>query len=66
MIKVDMVALGIFSKMDAIVHVNGGEIEGMMSFEFADLSGDARNEILAVLQKHFDSLTAREQIKLLP
>jgi hypothetical protein len=66
MIKVDMVALGIYSKVEAIVHINGGDIECMMSFDFADLSGEARNDILVALQKHFDSLTAREQINLLP
>jgi hypothetical protein len=62
MLNIEMVCVGCETKVEAIYHVNGGEIEGIVSFDFGSLSAKAKNDILAIVQSEFNALSARDQL----
>ena len=53
------------TRFDAVVHINNNE--SVVSFEVDELSQEAKDKILAVLNDHFDSLGIAELAnKILP
>lgn len=65
-LNLELMCLGCETKIDTIAHINGNEIECVMSFSWDDLSSRARSDILAVLQGELNTMSAREIIGKLP
>jgi hypothetical protein len=58
MIKARLVALCDVNFVDAVVNINNNE--SLVSFQINELSQEARDKILAVLNDHFDNLGIAE------
>ena len=61
----DIKVKGLFDVLNMTIGVNGDQLETTMQLEVADLSTEAKEKIVQILNDHIDSMMAGDLLRML-